>query len=386
MHRNKLYILFLALVLVSYGCVKPYDPELSPSEVFKYVVVGQVTDQEGYQEVTVSRASSLGNPKFIPERYSIVYLLDDKGNQKLMEEYSPGHYRVFLTKPEVMPGTSFMVDIYTRNGTHLTSAYEKMAPAPEIDSVYYQRKDVVTNNPSFPRKGIQFYIDFKAGNSSSPYVKWDLEETWEYHTEYPVEAYFDGSMHYVTPYDYSRKVCWKTVAVDEIFTLSTQNIQNSFYRKYPLHFVDNQTSRLAYGYSLLIRQQSLTESAYQYWDKIRINQHNTGGLYQQQPLAAKGNMHNLTRPDEEVLGYFSASAVNTKRIFVSNVPDLEMDYWNFCGGPMDLVQGWQDGASPATPIYLVFVEGSLKVVDEFCVDCLLQNGTNVKPDFWPNKK
>jgi archaellin len=283
-------------------------------------------------------------------------------------------------------GNDYQIEVFTKNGTHLTSSFEKMASAPEIDSVYYERKDIVNNNPSFPTKGIQFYIDFNAGSSNSPYVKWDLEETWEYHTEYPMEVIYDGSWNFIVPYDYSRKVCWKTTTVDEIFTLSTQNIQSSSYRKFPLHFVDNHSSRLAYGYNLLITQSALSESAYQYWDKIRINQHNTGGLYQQQPLAVRGNMQNLTRPDEEVLGYFSASAIKTKRIFVSNVPDLEMDYWNFCSGAMDLVQGWNDGASPATPIYLVYVEGSLKVVDEFCVDCLLQSGTNIKPDFWPNKK
>ncbi len=384
MHRNKYIFLFLCIGILFSSCVKSYQPDINSNETNNYVVLGQLTNQEGFQEVSISKAASVGAPKVLPVKNCTVYILDDKGNTYMMNEYSSGIYHVYMSQSDLQAGTSYQLDIITKDGTEIISSFDKMPEVPDVDSVYFLRKDIPTNNPGYPTKGIQFYIDYNGSSSGSPYVKWDLEETWEYHTEYPIEAYYDGSTHYLTPYDYTRHICWKTTVVDDIFTLSTQNLGGNKYKMFPLHFVDNHSSRLAYGYSLLIKQLSLSQAAYIYWDKVRINHNSNGGLYQQQPLTIKGNLVNKTRPNEEVLGYFNASSVKTKRIFVQNVAGLDMDFSNFCGGPMKLEIGWQEGGTPEHPIYLVVVDNSYMWVDEFCVDCLLQKGINVKPNFWPN--
>ena len=85
-----------------------------------------------------------------------------------------------------------------------------------------------------------------------------------------------------------------------------------------------------YGYSLLINQFALSEAAFSYWDQLRINSVNQGGLYEKQPLSIKGNLHNNTNPDQEVLGFFSASSVKSKRIFVKAVKNFEFDFSTYC--------------------------------------------------------
>jgi hypothetical protein len=366
------------------ACIKEYKPEISRNEINKYVVFGQLTNEEGFQEVTVSYSSTVGDPKFIPVKNCVVIISDDKGNQYTLTEYQSGYYHVWMPQSSLTAGTAYKVDVTTKPGDHISSAFDLMPMVPEIDSVYYQLKDIPTNDPDNPLKGIQFYIDYNGAGTNSTFVKWDLTETWEYHATYPITFYFDGAYHQVDPPDYSKKVCWSTVKLDNIFTLSTQNLVENKYKMFPLHFIDNHTARLAYGYSLLIRQLSLSENAYIYWDQVRINHTNGNGMYQQQPLAVKGNMVNLSKPDDEVLGYFNASSVKSKRIFVNHPESLNMDFSDFCGGPVKMELGWADGASPSNPVYLIFVDGSLKVLDNTCCDCLLIGGTNVKPDFWPN--
>ena len=96
-------------------------------------------------------------------------------------------------------------------------------------------------------------------------------------------------------------------------------------------------------------------------------------------------MQNITNPEQEVLGYFGASVVRSKRIFVQNVPDLPLESTDVCSVTF-LKEGFQ-GISPKDyPGYLRSENGkpTMDLLSNDCVDCLLQGGTNVKPDFWPN--
>jgi len=54
-----------------------------------------------------------------------------------------------------------------------------MPKCPEVDSVYYLRKDIFTDIPGEVAKGIQFYVDLDGGDINSHYFRWELIETWE---------------------------------------------------------------------------------------------------------------------------------------------------------------------------------------------------------------
>jgi hypothetical protein len=141
-----------------------------------------------------------------------------------------------------------------------------------------------------------------------------------------------------------------------------------------------------YGYSLLINQYSMSEAAYSYWDQLRINSSEQGGLYEKQPLSIRGNIHNNTNPDQVVLGFFSASSVKSKRIFVSDIENLALDFTTYCA-PDTLRVGGLHSIDPSEyPAFLVGnAFGFLPIqLSQYCVDCMALGGTNIKPDFWPN--
>jgi hypothetical protein len=183
----------------------------------------------------------------------------------------------------------------------------------------------------------------------------------------------------VTPPDYSKFYCWSTEKVRNIYTLSTENLAQNRYRLFPFHFVDNLSQRLTYCYSLLVNQVGLSEPAYRYWDKLRVNSNDQGGLYGTQPLRIKGNLKSNTNPELDILGFFSASAVKTKRIFVQNVENLELCYPQ-CDSRL-IEPGELDREEPK---YLLEVpQAGLQIIEAACVECNIHGGSLVKPDYWP---
>jgi hypothetical protein len=369
------------------SCIKTFEPIIESNDAVKFVVTGEVSNGNPIQRINISTTSPIGEPRYIPVSGCIVKIIDDKENSYDAIDIQDGNYEVYIPESALTVGSSFKVDIFTPGGINISSDFDQLNECPDVDSIYYVLKDVPTPNPKKSIKGIQFYIDLDASMTNSHYFRWEALETWEHHSTWPREWYYDGTVHHIFPPDYSRFVCWNTRLVKNIFTLSTKDLVQNNYSFFPLHFVDNySTSRLVYGYSVLIRQFALSEAAYAYWEKIRINSSLQGGLYEKQPLAIRGNMHNITNPDQNVLGFFGVSSVKVKRIFVSNVPDLPLEYDPNCipGAPMR--GGLKEITEAEYPAYL---DGNhetyfMRLLETACVDCLSFGGTNVKPAFWPN--
>ena len=382
MLRNKIILFVVILVLSS--CVKVYSPKIKGSDLNKYVVSGQVTLGEDTQTVNVSLTSSINNPSYIPVKGCNVSITDNKHNTFTMVDLGNGDYSTMIAPKYLVPGKAFRVDVITPEGDSIVSDYDTLTSAPPVDSIYYLRKDVESPIPGQSTQGIQFYIDLNGTNANSRYYRWKIYETWEYHSRYPREWYYDGVLHHIYPPDSSLYTCWDTRMIPKVFTLSTDNLSQNKYNDFPLQYVDNTTSRLAYGYSMLVEQMSLSKAAYNYWDQLRTNSTQEGGLYEKQPIAIIGNMHDLTHPENEVLGFFSATSATYKRIFVTSVPGIKLNFDTYCSSVI-LRIGLSQIPPSEYPAYLqAGLHGPLGIwLSTECVDCLALGGTNVKPSFWP---
>jgi len=385
MRQIRIFIELLVLAIMIPSCIVPYEPNIESKNINKFVVSGQVIDNNDYQTVSVSTSSPVSEPEYIPVSGCMVRIFDDKGNVFSMQETGPGIYKCRIAANYLIPGTSFKVEIFTTDGVNIESDFDRMRECPAIDSVYYIRKEMESNIPGHITRGLQFYTDLNSGNIDSHFFRWEAIETWEYHAPYPKQWYYNGTINEISPPDYSRTVCWSTQLVKNIYTLSTEGLVENKYFMFPLNFVDNHTNRLLYGYSLLINQYALSEAAYSYWDQLRINSSEQGGLYEKQPLSIVGNLHNNTIPDQVVLGFFSASSVKSRRLFIGPVNDLAFDYIEFCS-PAPLGRfGYQEIEPDEYPAYLMGDKtGPLPVVlSQYCVDCTTLGGTTTKPSFWP---
>lgn len=383
MQRIKTISLFVGLMLL-FSCIKEFDPVIDSDAANKYVVSGRITNIEGFQTVEVALSSPIQSPKYIPVTGCTGAIEDDKGNSFQLQEIDPGTYVTFMRQIDLNPGTSYRLKITTSSGETIESGYDKMQTGPLIDSIYYHINEVPTTNPNLFNQEMQFYVDLNAVGNYSQYYKWEIVETWEYHAPYPMEYYYSGTINQIIPPDTSKMYCWRTTDVKNVFTVSTKGLSQNVYNQYPLHAIDGHTSRLGILYSILVSQFALSEGAYYYWDQLRINSNEQGGLYEKQPLAIKGNLVNLTYPEKEVLGYFYAATTNSRRYFYHDIEGLYLDFDNFCY-PEGLGRfGWKEYSPDDYPVYFTYIGGVVKTLNNECFDCRSLGGVTVKPDFWPN--
>jgi hypothetical protein len=384
MHRIK-NIIFIPGLMLMFACIKPFNPMIEGDATNKLVVSGRITSTEGWQEVSVSMASTVQDAIYIPVSDCEVNILDDRGNIFSFEEAEPGKYKAWLDQEYLVTGTAYKVSVYTPEGESIESSFDTLMPGPELDSVYYIIEDIPTTDPEIYLRGMQFYVDLNATETDSKYYKWEIKETWEFHSAHPAEYYYDGKFHEVIPPDYSKMICWTNVMVKNVYSLTTKTLSQNSFHKFPLHFVDGHTSRLGILYSILVTQQSLSESTFNYFEVVKTNSAGFGGLYEKQPFSIHGNLVNLTNPGKDVLGYFYATSESSKRFFYHDIEGLELDFSNRCAEYALPMTGWQGFKKWDYPVYYYFTEGgALLILSDPCIDCQLGGGTLTKPDFWPN--
>jgi hypothetical protein len=138
-------------------------------------------------------------------------------------------------------------------------------------------------------------------------------------------------------------------------------------------------------YSLLVGQHALSEPAYQFWEQLRINSESQGGLYERQPLPVEGNLHNMTNPSLKVLGFFSATTLSQKRLFIDGIRDMGIEYDSICSPTILGPGGFRKFTRFDFPVYYrYFDDVGLRIIDADCIDCRKYGGVLIKPDFWPN--
>lgn len=383
MLRNK----FMPIIMILFtllSCVKYYMPKIKSSDTNKFVIIGQVTMGTQTQTVNISMTSPINNPAYKPVTGCKVTILDNENHRFPMSDLGNGDYSTLVDPQYLVPGHVFKVNVVTPDGDSIISDYDTLQQVPPIDSISYQIKNIESNIPQQSTQGIQFYIDLNGTSADSRYYRWVIYETWEYHAKYAVTYWWDGTMHENNPPDSSKFTCWDTRKIPEIFTLSTSNLSQNKYNNYPLQYISTNTNKLANGYSMLVEQLALSQSAYNYWYQMKTNSSQEGGLYTKQPISIRGNLHDVTNPDKEVLGFFSAESASYKRIFVPPVHGLTFHYLVACEEHKLLLGFGQIPKSAYPAAIKVGSQGPLPIwLSPICVNCLLSGGTTVKPSFWP---
>ncbi|MEE4197806.1 MAG: DUF4249 domain-containing protein [Bacteroidales bacterium] len=382
MRKKIIRTLFIAaLSLIVCSCIEEYKLSIDTSDTAKYVVYGNINDQVEEQTIQISYSSSITEPRFIPLNDCEVSISDNLGNVFESYQNDQGYYKVYIPEEYLQPGKAFKLDILTPNGDQITSDYDTLYQCASLDTVYYSREDIPSDEFGKHYEKVQFHINMEGSQEHSAYYVYTMEETWEYHTKYLKEWYFNGrELIHIDPPDSSTHICWKTQSVPNIYILSTEYLEGNSYTNFPLHHVTNQTEKLVYGYSLKVTQHATSKSTFNHFRKLRNNISSEGGLYMKQPEQVQGNLYHLTRPGDEVLGYFFVSSTQSKRIFVDRFEDMEMYYSTMCFQQW-LRFGLRSLPPHGPPTYLL--NGASFKLSEECVDCTVRGGTTIKPDFWP---
>jgi hypothetical protein len=369
------YLVIFLFLILSNSCIVQFIPDV-PEVQELLVVEGMITDQPGLNMVKLSTSLPLGDASNAkPVTGCSVNITDDLGSTIYLGETEPGTY---ITYAHGIVGRTYTLHINRSIGARVLN-YEsspmEMIPVPPIDSIYYEKEVVRESwNGWFGTDACKIYLDTHDPSGSCSYYRWTFSETWILRLLFPVP---NGT-------------CWITEDTKKVNVKNASSIKEAMIVKQPINYITNVTDRLKIRYSILVNQYSLTEEEYAYWDKAHDFVDQVGGLYDIIPSSIPNNLWRVGVPQEKVLGYFSVSAVSSKRIFIQDNFQGIIDQYPNCIN--DTIYG--DFDPPELNVYewtlIDHPEGvgpreRVLTYRKECADCTTR-GTTVKPDFWIDGK
>ena len=367
----------VTLVIVAPGCKEKFPFPQSAVDKNYLVVEGFINSGNDSTRIKLSRSVKPDDSVFIkPERAAIVSVEGENGSDYPLFETEPGMY---CGAPIALnPAEKYRLAIQTTNGKSYFSEFVDVKTTPPIDSVNWVRTP----------DGIQIYVNTHDPNNDTRYYAWQFTETWEFHSYYSsLWEYIDGTMIYRNNPS-SLYTCWQSSSSTNIFIGSSAKLTDDVIYRSPLVFIPDNSWKLSVKYSINVKQRALSKAAFEYLEKMKKNSEQLGSIFDPQPSTSSGNMYCADDPDEMVIGYMYASAIEEQRIFVSRLQVPDWQYRLYC--EVFTVPNNKDSLDAA------FLGGYNLVMDEIrergillgytgstglCIDCT-RRGTNVKPDFW----
>ena len=112
------------------------------------------------------------------------------------------------------------------------------------------------------------------------------------------------------------------------------------------------------------------------------------------PASIPSNIMCIENPGENVLGYFSVSAISSKRIFIKDKFDGIIDHYAKCVSDT-LLDGLENIPGLGIYVWKLFDikpshfsgKARVRILTDTrgCADCTVR-GTTIKPDFWKDDK
>jgi hypothetical protein len=385
-------------------CIDPYIPKLNGYESL-LVVEGLITNENTPYEIKLSRTRQ--GISVIPEKVSdaVVTVKDESGNQIIFKSFGDGTYRSDNKFFTGAIGKTYTLNIVTNDGKEYSSEPCTMTPVPDIDTIYYEKEMGFSNNQSETHLGISLYLDSKTGDENNKYYRWEYEETWKFKVPNLQKFnYINDST--ILPVTSVKEFCWKQQKSSEILINSISAGQSNI-RREPLCFITpDKTDRLTVQYSILVKQFSISQKEYEFWDHIKKVSESGGDIFGSQPFPVIGNISNIKNLEEKVLGYFQVSAVKSRRKYITfmELKDLDLPFYHYdCKrietSPSDFCRGvrycvpptWDELYQMWTGAHYNFMEAiyisestklsKLVFAPGVCSDCEL-TGSIIKPAFW----
>ena len=383
--KNKTNIIYvIATLLFVTSCVTPFEPE-GYEQLENILVIEGDINTSGKTEVIVSRSLKLGD---ISKRNYVkgasVWVESETGMKYTAYQYINGQEVRYITGYNYLAtDKSYKLCVITPDGKQYESDLVKPLIPPPVESVEF-----VTDTTL---KEVTFYVNASDPANKTRYYKWTYTEDWEFTAhKYANFEYNPLTFKMEEIPDYRNKYyCWNKSESKSILIYSTTHLSEDRVYRMPLVKMGPNDLRISLLYSIEVSQQALSKEAYQYWENLRKNSDQLGGIFSPQPSEMRGNIKCLSDPEEVVLGYISAGTYVKKR-FMASKSEINL-YWDdhVCeiiipekAVPMPIPWSTmhEDGYVPIS--YNPSERESVWVLKE-CADCRTK-GTKNKPSFWPN--
>ncbi|WP_157807414.1 DUF4249 domain-containing protein [Hymenobacter chitinivorans] len=356
------------------GCIESFEPKEGSTTPPSLLVVDGFLNSQGVTTIKLTRSLGL-KAKTAPaaEAKAKLFVEEENGLRYTLFETTAGTYN--SARLSLNPAKRYRLHFTTANNRAYATDYTRAKITPAVDEVHWLVE------------GDRVVVQVSAHDETNQtqYYRWDAEETWEFTSAYrsKLEALPGGGL---IPREVSIYRCWGTQPGGLIKTFTTTKLSQDVVADFPLLTLASSSVKLRYKYSVLVKQYAQTVEEFAYWEALRKNTENIGTLFDPLPSQLTGNVHCLTDPSEQVLGYIGAYSVQEQRLFISR-DQLPASWksdtgYETCAKPDTIPKAYVH-VSFLTPDYLPLEDVDKGVTAQYakCVDCRLR-GTNIQPSFW----
>lgn len=305
------------------------------------VVEGMITDQPGPYTVKVSRTFNTREPAFSNTsagKCKVLLFSDDVFLEELTEVES-GVYQTSAGTRGII-GRTYYITIDTEEGEHYISEPELLRPVGAVTNVRFEFESQVaqTTDGTVSADHFNIYADGEKASDPETYSRWRFTGTYHLHTN-PELAYQIGPEGRIipTPFEcsgfstdgvkliYERPCeccdCWVTETDKSWVVNDPRDVSDEGYRRIFVNQVAINADLFYEKYHVQVEQLSLSPKAYEFYRLLAAQTEGVKSLFQPSIGEISGNIVAVDS-DNRALGYFSASAVQSKSIFIfpSDVP------------------------------------------------------------------
>jgi|HubBroStandDraft_1064217.scaffolds.fasta_scaffold09334_2 hypothetical protein len=381
-HRYYITRYLFLLIAGLTACREPYAPP-AITQPNRYLVVDGFINT-GANTVTafkLNRTRNLGDTTVvgIPELNAQVSLVGSNGNTyPLIDSDRIGTYN---SSPLTLDVTQrYQIVISTTAGEKFSSDPVPCLANPPIDSVFWRQ-------PS----DLSIYATTHDPTDNTHYYRYDYNETWEHDSQ--LQSVYTVVNGYMVATDSSNQTtrCWTTDTSTNILLATSAAAATDTITGFNLVTIPNSNPRVDIDYSIFVRQYALTADAYNYWLLIQKTTQDVGTLFDVQPTQLIGNIHCTTNPAEPVIGFISATNIQSQRIdiFESSLHDWTHNQPGFTCDTMSIPVSFANPfaynfSDPYWAPYYFASDVQLVLTTAACLNCTLFGGTNIRPPFMPN--
>src|SRR5690606_32818646 len=179
----------------------------------------------------------------------------------------------------------------------------------------------------------------------------------------------------------------------QVILASSERYDNNYIYQKELLKIDSLSEKLGKRYSILVKQKAIDQDAFAFWEAIRKNSDDIGGIFSPLPSLVESNFYNVDDLEEPVIGYLSAGKSAEKRIYINRSEiapwRVEIADYNNCGMDTILRHEYSNYFEKGyyVPVFPYCIEISCPgffATTGDCIDCSARGGDLQMPEFWEN--
>lgn len=313
---KRFYIILLCLLFAS--CEEYFTPDIDEQEP-QYAFECLITNQPDVYKLSITKTSGYGssNKIEIVTDAKAKIITSDSAIYPLLYNSTNGCYCSNPDKFIGQIGKSYQLQVTTADGKTFKSDVVEMLDCPDIEFVnaqYYYKKKLVTTGAGYIEEGEDGILvnNTTYAQGYTPYYRYEckllLQSRQHYPEAIPIERYIYrpisgyGNLYLANANDYvDNKIIENKLCNTAYISLNYQD---------PYILPEKEFSVRNIGEFVSVKQYSLNEKEFLFWEAIKDQQTNTNYLFGQIENQPVSNIKGVN--GEKALGYFCVSAVKEK--------------------------------------------------------------------------